>query len=357
MSEDAGMRERGLWVVRGALPMRYRAPADTEYWLTALRHLRELPEIESAALVVNDSGPLDGHDMMRGGVVPEGQTAPPGGFSLSHRAVGGGYFSTLGIPIVAGRPILDSDSAGADGVVVLNRAAAAALWPGEDPLGRKLRGFGRAVTVVGIVPDFKLARLDENVSLQAYTSMLQDSMGLAQGSTIMLRAKPGATAITDRTKAVLVNLEKDVRVDVLTMAQMRWKLLASERFRTAVLLVFAGTATFLALIGIFGLVSYTVTQRHREIGLRVALGATYARVVSLMLRQALMPAVAGIVAGILGALWAGRLLSAFLFGVRTTDPATFGATIGLFFCAVFAAALLPALRSLRVDPAAALRHE
>ena len=357
MSEDAGMRERGLWVVRGALPMRYRAPADTEYWLTALRHLRELPEIESAALVVNDSGPLDGHDMMRGGVVPEGQTAPPGGFSLSHRAVGGGYFSTLGIPIVAGRPILDSDSAGADGVVVLNRAAAAALWPGEDPLGRKLRGFGRAVTVVGIVPDFKLARLDENVSLQAYTSMLQDSMGLAQGSTIMLRAKPGATAITDRTKAVLVNLEKDVRVDVLTMAQMRWKLLASERFRTAVLLVFAGTATFLALIGIFGLVSYTVTQRHREIGLRVALGATYARVVSLMLRQALMPAVAGIVAGILGALWAGRLLSAFLFGVRTTDPATFGATIGLFFCAVFAAALLPALRSFRVDPAAALRHE
>jgi putative ABC transport system permease protein len=357
ISEDAGMRERDLWVVRGRLPMRYRSPADTEFWLSALRHVRELQDVESAALVVNDSGPLDGGDISRGGIVPEGQTGGPGrGFSLSHRGVGGGYFTTLGIPIVSGRPILDSDTAHNEGVVVLNRAAAAALWPGEDPLGKRLGGFGRRLTVVGIVPDFKLTRLDGEVSLQMYTSMLQQPMG-AQASTIMLRAKPGARAITDRTKAILLNLEKDSRVDVLTMAQVRWKLLASERFRTAVLLVFAGTATFLALIGIFGLVSYTVAQRHREIGLRVALGATYSRVVSLMLRQALIPAVLGLAAGILGALAASRLLTAFLFGVQATDPATFSATIGLFFCAVFVAALLPALRSFRVDPAVALRHE
>lgn len=358
MSEDAGMRERDLWVVRGSLPMRYRAPADSEYWLTALRHFRHLPEVESAALVVNDGGPLDGGDIMRGVVVPEGQTvAQGGGFSLSHRSVGGGYFTTLGIPIVAGRPILDTDTARNEGVVVLNRAAAAALWPGEDPLGKRLRGFDRGVTVVGVVPNFKLTRLDGQVSLQAYTSVLQESNGFAQASTIMLRAKPGATAIPDRTTAILLNLEKDSRVNVLTMAQVRWKLLASERFRTAVLLAFAGTATFLALIGIFGLVSYTVAQRHREIGLRVALGATDSRVVSLMLRQALLPAVVGLAAGIVGALAASRLLTAFLFGVAATDPVTFGATIGLFFCAVFVAALLPALRSFRVDPAIALRHD
>jgi predicted permease len=358
ISEDAGMRERDLWVVRGELPLRYRAPADTEYWLSALRHLRELPEVESAALAVNDSGPLDGSDHLRSGIVPEGQTAQPGGgFSLSYRSVGSGYFTTLGIPIVSGRPILDSDTARNEGVVVLNRAAADALWPGEDPLGKRLRGSGR-LTVVGIVPNFKLTRLDGEVSLQMYTSMLQGPMGMAQGATIMLRAKPGARAIPDRAKAILLNLEKEVsRVDVLSMAQVRWKLLATERFRTAVLLVFAGTATFLALIGIFGLVSYTVAQRHREIGLRVALGATYSRIVSLMLRQALLPALVGIAAGIVGALLGSRLLSAFLFGVQATDPATFSAAIALFFCAVFVAALLPALRSFRVDPAIALRHE
>lgn len=357
MSEDAGMRERDLWVVRGVLPMRYRSPADTEYWLSALRHVRDLPDVESAALVVNNRGPLNGGDMGRGGVVPEGQAVPQGGgFSLSHRQVGGGYFATLGIPIVSGRPILDSDTARNEGVVVLNRAAAAALWPGQDPLGKRLRGFGRGVTVVGIVPNFKLTRLDGQASLQAYTSVLQEST-FAQSSTIMLRAKPGARAIPDRTKAILLNLEKDSRVDVLTMAQVRWRLLASERFRTAVLLVFAGTATFLALIGIFGLVSYTVAQRQREIGLRVALGATYSRVVSLMLRQALIPTVLGIAAGTAGALALSRLLASFLFEVPATDPVTFGAAIGLFLCAALAAALVPALRSFRIDPAVALRHE
>ena len=359
ISEDAGMRERDLWVVRGTLPMRYRPPADSEFWSSALRIVRELPDVESASLAVNDGGPLDGGDILRGGIVPEGQTAAQGrGLSLSHRSVGGGYFSTLGIPIVSGRTILDSDTAGTEGVVVLNRAAAAALWPGEDPLGRRLRGFARPLTVVGIVPNFKLTRLDGEVSLQMYTSMQQEQGAPAGASAIMVRTKPGARAIPDRTRAILLNLEKGMSpVAVSTMAQVRWKLLASERFRTAVLLVFAGTATFLALIGIFGLVSYTVAQRHREIGLRVALGATYSGVVSLMLRQALVPTVLGIVAGVSGALAGSRLLAAFLFEVPATDPATFSAAIGLFFCAAFVAALVPALRSFRVDPAVALRHE
>ena len=359
IAEDAGMRERDLWVVRGTLPLRYHPPADTEFWSSAVRLFREWPDVESAALAVNDGGPLDGGDILRSGIVPEGQTAAQGGgFSLSHRRVGGGYFSTLGIPIVSGRPIFDSDTAGAEGVVVLNRAAAAALWPGEDPLGRRLRGFTRPLRVVGIVPNFKLTRLDEDVSLQMYTSMQQEQGMPAGASAIMLRTKPGTRAMADRAKAVLLNLEKDLsRPEVLTMAQVRWNLLAAERFRTAVLLVFAGTATLLALVGIFGLVSYTVAQRHHEIGVRVALGATSTRIVSLMLRQALVPAVVGIVAGTAGALALSRLIAAFLFGVPATDPATFSAAIGLFFCAAFLAALVPALRSFRIEPAVALRHE
>ena len=359
ISEDAGMRERDLWVVSGTLPLRYRSPADAEFWLSALALVRELPDVESAALAVNNSGPLGGGDILRGGIVPEGQSAQPGGgFSLSHRSVGGGYFATLGFPILSGRPILDSDAAASEAVVVLNQAAAAALWPGQNPLGKRLRGFARPLTVIGIVPDFKLTRLDGEVSLQMYTSLMQEQNGPAGTSAIVLRTKSGAHAIPDRTRAILQTLVKAIsRVNVSTMAQVRWKLLASERFRTAVLVVFAGAATFLALIGIFGLVSYTVAQRHREIGVRVALGATHSGIVSLMLRQALVPAVLGIVAGTVGALAATRLLTAFLFEVPATDPATFGAAIGLFLCATLGAALVPALRTMRIDPVVALRHE
>ena len=156
--------------------------------------------------------------------MPEGQTAGPGGgFSLSHRSVGGGYFDTLGIPIVSGRPILDSDTADAEFVVVLNQAAAAALWPGENALGKRLRGMFQPLRVVGIIPDFKLARLDGEVSLQMYTSMLQRPI-FAGTSAIMLRAKPDARAIAEQTKAVLLNLEKDMpSVEAMTMAQKRWR--------------------------------------------------------------------------------------------------------------------------------------
>jgi putative ABC transport system permease protein len=212
------------------------------------------------------------------------------------------------------------------------------------------------MVVVGIVPNFKLTHLNRDGALQMYTSS-QQQPGPIPTAAIMLRVKPGARGIADQTKAVLLNLEKDLRLEALTMAQVRWKLLASERFRTAVLLIFAGTATFLALIGVFGLVSYTVAQRHREIGVRVALGATHSRVVALMLRHALVPAAMGIVAGTVGALAVSRLLAAFLFEVPATDPATFSAAIGLFFCSVFIAALVPALRSFCIDPAVALRHE
>ena len=142
-------------------------------------------------------------------------------------------------------------------------------------------------------------------------------------------------------------------------ARIQRVLIAFETAVALVLLVGAGLLanSFGRLIGIFGLVSYTVAQRQREIGLRVALGATHSGVVSLMLRQALVPTVLGIVAGVSVALAGSRLLAAFLFDVQTTDPATSSAAIGLFFCAAFIAALVPALRSFRVDPAVALRHE
>jgi predicted permease len=361
LNEDAGMQESGLWVARGTLPTRYRSPADLQYWTEALRRTRELPFVERATLVVNDSGPLGGGDIRMSGIVPEGQPAVRGGgLSLSARHVGGDYFSTLGIPIVAGRPILDSDTASGEPVVVLNRAAAAALWPGQpadDAINRQITFGDRPIRVVGLVADFKLTRLDGDVSLQMYAPIGQ-LPGSAGTSVILLRAKPGAQAVADRATAILRNLEKDlVWVDVASLADVRWKLVATERFRTTVLTVFAGTAVFLALVGIFGLVAYTVTQRTREIGLRVALGATGMGVAALMARHALAPALIGMAAGLAGAVAASQLVASFLFEIQPTDPVTFASAIGLFAAAAVTASLIPALRSGRVNPADVLRHE
>jgi putative ABC transport system permease protein len=231
------------------------------------------------------------------------------------------------------------------------------MWPGESAIGKHLGGGRSRLAVIGVVPDFKLNRLDGDVSMQMYVPYTQAPTS-AQGSAVLVRARPDAQAIGDRSKAVLFSLEKDLPfIDVSTMGQVRWKLVAAERFRTTVLAIFALTATFLSLVGVFGLVAYAVTQRTREIGLRVALGSSYRGVTALMVRQAFVPTAIGVAAGIVVAILSSRVLGTFLFGIEPTDPATFVAVIGLFLVASATASLIPALRALRVDPATALRHE
>ncbi len=357
LSQNAGMHEQNLWVVRGALPPRYQSPRDTEYWTNALRLIRELPGVERATITMNDGGPLAGGDISFGGLEPEGGASSAEGFSLSYRNVGPDYFETLGIPIVAGRSILESDVRSGERVVVLNQLAASTMWPGDSAIGKRLGDNRWRLTVVGIVPDFKLTRLDGDVSMQMYVPYTQDGTP-AGASAILVRARPDAQALGDRMKAVLLNLEKDLQgVDASTMSQVRWKLVAAERFRTTVLAGFAFTATFLALVGVFGLVAYSVGQRTQEIGLRLALGSTCARTAALMVRQALVPAAIGTAAGLVGAVIGSRVLETFLFEIEPTDPVTFAAAIGLFLAASATAAVVPALRAFKIDPAAALRHE
>jgi putative ABC transport system permease protein len=142
-----------------------------------------------------------------------------------------------------------------------------------------------------------------------------------------------------------------------TMGQVRWQQLSEERFRTAILLIVAATAAFLALVGMFGVVAYTVAQRRREIGLRVALGATARNVVSLISRQALLPAAIGSAAGVAGAVALSHVLTTFLFEIEPTDAPTFAAAAALFLLSTLIASVIPALNSLRIQPAEALRHE
>jgi ABC-type antimicrobial peptide transport system permease subunit len=172
----------------------------------------------------------------------------------------------------------------------------------------------------------------------------------------MLRASPGA-ALAGAAQSVIANLEPEARIEVATMANVRWSALADERFRTSVLLAFAGTALFLALVGIFGVVAYSALQRTREIGLRVALGATRKNVIALLLSETILPAALGLAIGLAGAWVASGWLSSYLFGIGPRDPATFAGAFLVLALAALAAALLPAWRVSATNPVVALRHQ
>ena len=338
---DAGFDEARLWSVGVSLPLTYRSEEDQrQFWTNALASIEELPHVETAA--VGSMSPLSGLSTRVGGVRPEGTELEPG------------YFRTLGIPIVRGRAMLDTDIAGAEPVVILNEVAAEALWPGADPIGRRIAGVGRdLLTVIGIVPDFKDRRLDEGVPLQLYTAAAQSRS--SPSSTIMVRLRPDATGGPAAIDTVITALERRADVTMRSMSQLRWSLVAEERFRTGVLVLFALTSVCLVVVGIVGAVSYTVLQRRREIGLRLVLGATERDVIQLAVHGAVVAATVGLAAGLALSVGVTRILSSFLFEVTATDPVTFaGALVGLLAVA-FLASVLPALRATRINPTEILR--
>jgi predicted permease len=355
ISQDAGMNEEGLWTATVSLPIRYREAAIDAFWTDALAETRTLPQVASAAIVVNSGPPLSGGDIGTR-LTPEGQPKDAfQGVRISFRHVGASYFETAGIPVVAGRSFQESDTRSAEPVVIINEAAARTYWPAEDPLGKRLHFMGRLARVVGIIPAFTITRLSAEPTLQLYAPY-EPGHG-SHTSTLMLRAQQGGSGLPDAVRAIVSHFEPDARIEVATMAGVRWKALADERFRTAVLLAFAGTALFLALVGIFGVVAYSAVQRTREIGVRIALGATRTNVAALLIGDTLAPALVGLVAGAGGAFAASGLLAALVYEIAPTDPATFAGAAVLLALAALAAALLPAWRVSGANPMVALRHE
>jgi putative ABC transport system permease protein len=357
---DSGIRDEDrVRSVQVILPAIYQSlEGRNPFWRAALERLRGLPQVETAAVMVNAPPPLGGADILVGGLMPEGKAGDPRnvGVSLSNRPVSGDYFTSLGIPMLRGRPILDSDNRADEAVAVLNESAARALWPGDDALGKRIVNVpGRQVlTVVGIVRDFKHRRLDENPAPQLYRSFEQEGSPRLTG-VFIIRVRPGAAGYLDAFQTALVSIEPKAVVTNRSVAELRWTLIAAERFRTGILLVFALSATLLALIGIVGLVAYTVEQRAREIGLRIAIGALNRDVQKLVVGQAMVPAMIGIVVGLVAAVSLSRFVASFLFEVSATDPLTYaGAVIGLATAAL-TASLLPARKAVRVDPMTALR--
>ena len=234
------------------------------------------------------------------------------------------YLQTLGVPLLRGRGFTSSDRAGAPQVVLIDRALARKYWPGEDPVGKRIRYPGEEEwrTVVGVVGEVKHDRLDETAEGTLYTPMLQG--GSTTPTSIVLRTAGDPSAVAANLRAVVASVDPDTPVsDIRTVEQLVSQSVAQPRFTTLLLALFAGVALLLGAVGIYGVLAYAVSQRIPEIGVRMALGAKAEDVLRLVVRRGLVLALAGVLVGLVAAWGATRLMSSLLYGIGATDPLTF----------------------------------
>jgi len=322
-----------------------------------LESIRTLPGVRSAG-VVNclpiTGGP--GTDF-----VIEGRPAPrlgdePG---ADIRVADYKYFSTMDIPLLAGRVFTEHDNTAAARVVVINETLARTFWPNQNPLGQRItmKDWGPPLTaeIVGVVGDVKTNGLDESVGPMIYWSYHQFGTIF---NYIVVRAEDDPLRLVSAVKSRIWSVDKDQPVSqIQTMDQILSQSLARRRLYVVLLGVFAGVALSLAAAGIYAVVSYSVAQRTREMGIRMALGAERLDVLGLILVQGAKVALVGELLGILVALAAARLMASLLFGVGAADPATFAGAALLLAGVACTACYIPARRAMRVDPMVALRYE
>jgi putative ABC transport system permease protein len=271
------------------------------------------------------------------------------------------YFTAMQIPLVRGRVFTAADGSGAPPVVVIGRTTAERLWPGEDPIGRRITLAGGPNnpprTIVGIVGDVHHDGLHLPVSYQAY--MPQSQAPWPQSNmTMLIRVRdgqdPAALAAAARERLRAIDPQQPV-IRMRSYDSIIAALMATRRFTLVLLAAFAGTALLLAIVGLYGALSFVVTQRQREIGVRIALGAERADIRRLVLAQGLRPVAIGVGIGLASAAAAGQLLTTMLYGVTPTDAATYGVTLGAMILSATLACLLPARRAASVEPATSLR--
>jgi len=289
--------------------------------------------------------------------VPE---PPPGQeFVGRYRVCTPDYFQTMGIPVQKGRGFTDQDKAGAPPVVIVNETLARKYWPNQDPIGKRIRFSGPLETnpwiqVVGVVKDVK-HELNLPVTEDYYLPHAQDSW---KSMVLVAKTKVDPMALAASIRQEIASLDKDQPIfDVRTMREVRSISLALYSFSSVMLSIFAGVALLLAAIGIYGVMSYAVTQRTQEIGIRMALGARVRDVLKLVVRNGMSLAVIGVIVGLAGAYALTRLLSSLLVGVAPTDLVTFSIVTFALLVVALLACYLPARRATKVDPLVALRYE
>lgn len=286
-------------------------------------------------------------------IAVEGYEIAPGEQpTLDYHEVGPGYLSTMGIPLVSGREFTRADDETAPLVAVVNEAMAAQFWKGENPVGKRLKVRDRWLQVVGVAKNSKVRSLIETPKPFFYTSMRQDAIGQNLDIRTPLPAEQMITVLTREIKALDPNLAPS---EMITMREQVDRMSWSERAATILLFIFGGLALVLAAIGLYGVMSYAVSQSTRELGLRMALGADPSDLLRLVMSRGFALTAAGIAVGAAAALLLTRLMGDLLYKVSPRDPAAFGLAFLIMSIVALAACLLPAWRAARIDPLKALR--
>ena len=335
-----------------------------DFHARVLEDVRRIPGVTSAAVV--NALPLEG-ERTSGGIQVEGQPQLPVPYPITgygvYRIMSPGYFATMGMTLLRGRDVTDADIDRQRQVVIINEAMAEQNFRGIDPLGARMRiggmdgpGVEPWATVVGIVRNVPGAAITQPQRPTYYYSYRQLPYR-TRFMTIVVRTAVDPAAVVGQVRAAIVAADPSVPLEFRTMEEQIASSVADRRFTMLVLSTFAAAALLLAAVGIYGVVSYTVAQRTREIGIRIALGAMPASVARMVQGRAMLMVGVGIVLGVAGALALTRVMRSLLFEISPGDPLTFGAVILVLAAAGWLASWLPARRGTRVDPMLAIRNE
>jgi len=339
--------------------------ARAAFFQSSVEKIRTLPGVTSVSAI--NHLPLGG-DIWGFTFRVEGQPIPKKGEEpvAAYRVVLPGYFRTMNIPIQRGRDFTPADNQSAPGLIIVNEFLAKRYWPGEEAVGKRLStNDGKSwLTVVGVIPNVVRSEWTAEAEEEFYFPYLQSSDYLNSSSphqaylTFVIRSSGNAALESAAIQRAIHSLDRNVTVsEVETMDEVVADANAQPRFYVYLLAAFAGVALILAAVGIYGVMSHSVSRRTHEMAVRMALGAQRSEVMRLVVGESMLLAVIGGLVGLIGALALTPLMKTLLYGVRTSDPATFAVVASVLGIVAALASYIPARRATKVDPIVALRYE
>jgi macrolide transport system ATP-binding/permease protein len=353
---DPGFESRNLFVFNFDLgALHYDEGRAQQFFRSAIERAEASPGVASATIASNP--PLGGG--LARTVFPEGQDEASGyrGTLTELNDVAPNFFDTLRIPLIKGRTFTDSDRKDTTQVAIVSEAMARHFWPNQNAIGKRFHFFGESTLreVVGVARNTVVNTIGEEPQPLAYLPLTQD---FAAAATMQVRTTTQPKSVIPTVRSQVQSLDSNLPfTDMNTIGELLDQGLWAPRMGAGLLAVFGGLALVLAVIGVYGVLSYSVNQQTREIGIRMAMGAQTGSVLRLVVKQGMRLAAIGLVAGLLAAFLAMRVLASLLFGVSAHDPLIFGSVLLVLATAAILACYIPARRAARVDPLVALRYE